>query len=296
MSESILNALVQLFALIGDIHDKTVITLRGKDIVKTFLSRHLNNDLVSIYMRRFEEYLTVYNAENIERDSIKDRKRLSLNAVKILAICQKINEELQQKQKIYVLVQLMDFISLGEEITENELDFLLTVADSFFVPPTEYRDIKSFVMNNYRDIIDSKKVIVINNRKKPEPEEVRHIFNEHLDGDLSFLFIASTNTYILRYHGNEDLYLNGQNIIPGQTYIFDHGSTIRGSGIKTIYYSDVISQISGAAFKYRVSLEASGVSFRFRNSDNGIHDLHFRGEAGELVGIMGGAGWGNQQP
>ena len=292
MSESILNALVQLFALIGDIHDKTVITLRGKDIVKTFLSRHLNNDLISIYMRRFEEYLTAYTAGNIERDSIKDRKRLSLNAVKILAICQKINEELRQKQKIYVLIQLMDFISLGEEITENELDFLLTVADSFFVPPTEYRDIKSFVMNNYRDIIDRKKVIVINNRKKQEPEEVRHIFNEHLDGNLSFLFIASTNTYILRYQGTEDLYLNGQNIMPGQTYIFDHGSTIRGSGIKTIYYSDVISQISGAAFKYRVSLEASGVSFRFRNSDNGIHDLHFRGEAGELVGIMGGSGVG----
>ncbi len=292
MSESILNALVQLFALIGDIHGKTVITLRGKDIVKTFLSRHLNNELVSTYMSRFEEYLTTYNAENIERDSIKDRKRLSLNAVKILAICQKINEELQQKQKIYVLVQLMDFISLGEEITDNELDFLLTVADSFFVPPKEYRDIKSFVMNNYRDINDSKKVIVINNRKEPEQKEIKHIFNEHLGGNLSFLFIASTNTYILRYHGAEDLYLNGQNIIPGQTYIFDRGSTIRGSGIKTIYHSDVVSQISGAAFRYRVSLDASDVSFRFRNSDNGIHDLNFHGEAGDLIGIMGGSGVG----
>ncbi len=292
MSESILNALVQLFALIGDIHGKTVITSRGKDIVKTFLSRHLNNELVSTYMRRFEEYLTTYNAENIERDSIKDRKRLSLNAVKILAICQKINEELQQKQKIYVLVQLMDFISLGEEITDNELDFLLTVADSFFVSPTEYRDIKSFVMNNYRDTIDSKKVIVINNRKEPEQKEIKHIFNEHLGGTLSFLFIASTNTYILRYQGAEDLYLNGQNIIPGQTYIFDRGSTIRGSGITTIYHSDVVSQISGAAFRYRVSLDASDVSFRFHNSDNGIHELNFQGEAGELVGIMGGSGVG----
>ena len=292
MSESILNALVQLFALIGDIHDETVITSQGKEIVKTFLSRHLNNEQVTIYMNRFEEYLTTYNAENIERDSIKDRKRLSLNAVKILAICQKINEELQQKQKIYVLVQLLDFISLGEEITENELDFLSTVADSFFVPRTEYRDIKSFIIDNSGDIIDSKKVIVINNRREAESKEIRHMFNEHLGGNLSFLFIASTNTYILRYQGAEDLYLNGQNIIPGQTYIFDRGSTIRGSGIKTIYYSDVVSQISGSTFGYRVSLDASDVSFRFHNSDNGIHDLNFHGEAGELVGIMGGSGVG----
>ncbi len=54
--------------------------------------------------------------------------------MRILAICEKINEELQQKQKIYVLVQLTDYISQGAEITENELDFLQTVANAFYVP------------------------------------------------------------------------------------------------------------------------------------------------------------------
>ncbi|NLA48445.1 MAG: ATP-binding cassette domain-containing protein, partial [Bacteroidales bacterium] len=292
MSESILNALVQLFALIADIHGETVITSRGKDVVRAFLSRHLNNELVTKYMRKFEEYLMVYNAEDIERDSIRDRKRISLNAVKILTICQKINEELQQKQKIYVLVQLMDFISLGEEITENELDFLATVADSFFIPLAEYSDIKSFVINDARDPDENSRVVVINNRKTQGQKEARHLYNEHLEGELSFLFIASTNTYIFRYSGSEDLYLNGQNIIPDQTYIFDHGSSIRGSGIRTIYYTDISSRIAGASFASRVNLDAEAVSFRFSNSDNGIHDLYFHGESGELVGIMGGSGVG----
>jgi len=292
MSESILNALVQLFALIADIHEETVVTMRGRDVVRAFLARHLNNELVTRYMKKFEEYLTTYNAENIERDSIRDRKRISLNAVRILAICQKINEELQQKQKIYVLVQLMDFISLGEKITENELDFLVTVSDSFFIPQSEYRDIKRFVMDSAGETCDSSKVIVINNKKDNEMAAVRHLFNEHLEGSLSFLFIASTNTYILRYNGSEDLYLNGQNIIPDQTYIFDHGSTIRGSGIKTIYYTDISSQVTGASFTCKVNLDAVGVSFRFSNSDNGIHDLNFHGESGELVGILGGSGVG----
>src|SRR4030042_2848056 len=148
MSETILNALVQPFALINDIHDDTVITNRKKDLVRTFLSRQLNNELVTRYMGIFKEYLDMYNSENIKRDSIRDRKRISLNAVKILGICEKINEELQQKQKIYVLVQLMDYITLDEIITENELDFVSTVADSFFIPAKEYRDIKSFIMIN----------------------------------------------------------------------------------------------------------------------------------------------------
>jgi len=76
--------------MINDIHDDTVITNRKKELVRTFLSRQLNNELVTRYMGIFKEYLDMYNSENIKRDSIKDRKRISLNAVKILGICEKI--------------------------------------------------------------------------------------------------------------------------------------------------------------------------------------------------------------
>jgi len=292
MSETILNALVQLFALINDIHDDTVITNRKKELVRTFLSRQLNNELVTRYMGIFKEYLDMYNSENIKRDSIKDRKRISLNAVKILGICEKINEELQQKQKIYVLVQLMDYITLDEIITENELDFVSTVADSFFIPATEYRDIKTFIMINPLDVRERRKVIYIDNKKHPELKDIKLIHNENLKGNISFLYIASTNTYILRYQGKEDLYLNGQIINSEQTYIFDHGSTIRGPGIKTIYFSEVSSHISEYASEFKVNLDATDVSFRFRNSENGIHNLNFHGESGKLIGILGGSGVG----
>lgn len=137
MSEAILNALVQLFALISDIHDDTIITSRGKDIVRSFLARHLNNELISRYMKLFEEYLGLCNSERIAKGSIQDKKRTSLNAMRILAICEKINEELQQKQKIYVIVQLIDYISLGDKITENELDFLTSVANAFNIPEAD---------------------------------------------------------------------------------------------------------------------------------------------------------------
>ena len=132
MSEAILKALMQLFALIGDIHDDTVITAREKNIVRLFLSRHLNNELIERYMGLFEEYLSQFNKERVIKGSLQDRKRTSLNAMKILSICERINEELHQKQKVYVLVKLVDFISLGSEITENELDFLQEKRKQFF--------------------------------------------------------------------------------------------------------------------------------------------------------------------
>lgn len=292
MSETVLNALVQLFALISDIHEETIITSREKNIVRTFLSRHLNNDLAERYMKLFEDYLGIYNSESITKDIIKARKHVSLNAMRILEICERINEELRQNQKIYVLIQLLDFISLGEEITENEIDFLQTVADAFNIPAAEYQNIKCFIMSDVHDVKEKNKLLIMDGTKQSEKTEIKHMLNENLKGSVSFLNIASTNTYIMRYAGGEDLYLNGQNISPGQTYIFDRGSSIRGAGIRTVYYSGISSRISETSYKCRISLDANDVSFRFGNSDNGIHDLNFHGECGELIGILGGSGVG----
>ena len=91
---------------------------------------------------------------------------------------------------------------------------------------------------------------------------------------------------------HRDLYLNGQNISSGQTYIFDRGSVLRGAGIDTLFYSGIVSLISEAAFDTRITLDANDVSFKFRNSENGIHNLNLHEESGKLVGILGGSGVG----
>ena len=69
----------------------------------------------------------------------------ALTAVRILGICEKINEELEQKQKIYVIIQLIEYIAYGIEIREKELDFLQTVASAFNIPEDEYQNILNFV-------------------------------------------------------------------------------------------------------------------------------------------------------
>ena len=93
------SVLIQLFALIGDVHDISQNNSRERDIVRLFLSRQLNNELVKRYMEMFDEYLIQFNTGKIDRGSIKDRKRTSLTAVRILGICEKINEELDQRQR-----------------------------------------------------------------------------------------------------------------------------------------------------------------------------------------------------
>jgi len=199
MIEPILKALIQLFALIGDVYDISEISSRERDIVKLFLSRQLNNELVKKYMEMFDEYLVQYNSEKIDRGSIKDKKRTSLTAVKILGICEKINEELQQKQKLYVLVQLMDFILFGGEITDKELEFIETLSTALNIPQHEFRNIKSFILNSVSEIPDKSCLMIIDNNDDYENVGVKHLYRENFKNTIFLLHIESTNTYILKY-------------------------------------------------------------------------------------------------
>lgn len=291
MSESILNALVRLFALIGDIHDDSLVTGREKEVVRSFLSRILNNELVTRYMKMFEEYLAVYNTKTIIKDSVEDRKRTTLNSVRVLAICEEINQELRQEQKVYVIVQLIEYIALGQEISANELEFLRTVSSAFYIEQKDYKNIENFIMKGISDIPEKKRVLVIDN-KIQSVQEIKHRYCEFIKGDLSFLHIQSTDTFIFKYSGDQDIYLNGLNITSGQIYIFDRGSSLRGPGIRTIYYTEVAGIITGTQNDLGIKIKAIDVTFRFSNSDNGIQGLSFVEESGSLVGIMGGSGVG----
>jgi ABC-type multidrug transport system fused ATPase/permease subunit len=212
--------------------------------------------------------------------------------MRILAICEKINEELQQKQKIYVMVQMMDFISFSAEITEKELDFLETVATAFNIHTTEYEDLKGFILETASAAIRKDRLMVVDNNNEFDRKGIKYLFNENLKGRIVLLRIVSTNTFIMRYTGKQDLFLNGQNIFPGQTYVFDHGSSIRGPLINAIYYNDISGVFTEEAFKLKISIDARDISLRFKDSENGLQKLSIHEESGKLVGILGGSGVG----
>lgn len=292
MSEAILKALMQLFALIVDIDAIEEISEKERTIIRSFLSRQLNNELVERYMKMFDEYLVQYHQHTIAKDSIRDRKRTALTAVRILGICEQINEELEQRQKIYVIIQLIEYIAYGIEVREKELDFLQTVASAFNIHEQEYQNILHFVAFSLEQIPQKENVLLINSEQLPVLEEVNHLCNKNLQGEISFLNITSVNTFVLRYHGREDLFLNGQNILPGFTFTFEHGSSIRGQSIYPIYYSDVAGIFSKFSISSKLNFIARDVVFKFKNSENGLQEFNMEEEAGRLVGIMGGSGVG----
>ena len=102
MSEKILKALMQLFAIIARPDSSRS---ERQTVVESFLVRQLNQEIAQEYLKVFDEYYTLYQEK--QSDSSKRIRRISSSSVRVLKICTAINEELAQPQKIIVLIQLL---------------------------------------------------------------------------------------------------------------------------------------------------------------------------------------------
>lgn len=287
MSERILKALMQLFALVSNVDD---VSNRSRVIVQLFLKQQLNQELVDEYLELYDEFLEVHHKISKRKEGV--RKRTSLNSVKILRICTQINEELTQRQKVVVLIRIIEYIHSNNNITEQEIEFVETVADTFNIERKEFDRCMAFVKCTADTIPDSSQILIVDNKEVKQDAKNKHIHSEGLVGELAILNISSVNMFVLRYFGKEELYLNGQLVSTNQSSIFTQGSSIRSSKVAPIYYSDVISRFLASESKERVIYEVKGIDYQFKGGKYGLQKLNFTEESGRLIGIMGGSGAG----
>jgi len=288
MSEKILNALMQLFAIISRPESKLS---DRRTVVESFLIRQLNRELAPKYLKVFDDYYSEHQEKQKEKDKIT--RRISSISVRVLKICTDVNEELTQQQKVIVLFQLLEFVkSDGNEVSHQEMEFINTVASIFNFPVDEYDDIKQFVLTNFDHFPESEQVLLIDNRKDFQHPKVKHSLVEGMDGQIRILYLPSSNIYLLRYVGEKEMYLNGQLLQHDKVHVFTTGSSIRNPQIKPIYYSDVVSSFHRDLMKEKILFEADRIEYHFSGGKIGLHEMSFAEESGRLVGIMGASGAG----
>jgi ABC-type multidrug transport system ATPase subunit/uncharacterized tellurite resistance protein B-like protein len=278
---------MQMFSIIAKVDG---INNTGRQIVESFLKQQLSAEQVATYLKIFDEYLESSQAASKKKEGAA--KRTSLNSVKVLKICTQINQELEQTQKVIVLVRLLEFIYSSNEISEQENEFVLTVADTFNIPHEEFLALKSFIEDKQEIIPNSQNILVINNSENGYNNLCKHIFCETLSNDVRVIQIQSVGMYVLRIYGNTELQLNGQIISKERVHIFTPGSSIRNSKIKPIYYSDVIGRFLSDESQLKITFEAKHLEYKFKGGKLGLRDVNINEESGKLIGIMGGSGAG----
>lgn len=291
MNESILRALMRLFAIVSDIN-KDGRTDNKRSIVIDYLQQQYSKEVVQKYINFFDEQVKFFHQLNIDplvSDPI-DREKNAQS--RIIELCSQINEELEHSQKIIVLVYLLDFIRSGENLTKHEISLVKTAASFLKINDEEYREIRLFIFEEFAKLTKKDWLLVIQPPDTTPATGIKQLIIEKLEGYIMVLHIPSSDSYIFRYFGNMKLVLNGHRISSGKTYIWSVGSVIRNPKIGSVYFSWVRGKFIQASTDIKFVFTATDIEFNYFNSRNGVKRFNLTEESGRLVGIIGGSGSG----
>lgn len=291
MSENILKALIQLFAIIARVDPtQKEDVLNGRQIVESFLKERLPKKLHAKYMDLFEQYLEKY--QKISAIKNGKHKRTSVNSVKVLRICTQINEELTQRQKTIVLIRLIEFVHTHEAVNDLEKEFIQTVASTFNFEMDEFHLACDFIAEREAELFTSQNVLYITDQTDSSAIFGKHFIARGITGWIRVLRLPSVNMHFIKYKGEGSYNISGQIIYNDRFYILNQGASIRGSKIKPIYYSDIIGTFLKDDTREKITFRTSDLEYRFKRGNTGLHRVNLKEESGRLVGIMGASGSG----
>lgn len=284
MSEEILKALMQLFAIVAKQDNEH--TDIERQYVENFLIKQVHPKDVDTYLKLFDEKLV----EDRPKSSEKTNSKLTsvTDSVRILKICKRINKTLDHRQKIISTIRLLEMVS-ASELGKQRMGIIHTIAEVFNIDLKEYEQMIKIIFGTNQNYSDEPNYIWIDQN---ESETNNHIQVKGLDSKIVFLKINSANLIIVLYDGNHELMLNGLPLTPKQAAIFNPGSTLKLPTGKPIYFTDIFERYNRDSQHQRISFEAKQISYYFPNSKFGIQPLDIIEQQNSLIGIMGASGSG----
>ena len=296
MSEEILKALTQLFAIITK--QDGGVTEAERDFVISFFKQELDHESVQEYVGLYDKFAGYKKEEEKTEEEKKEDKKEKLTSVKdsvrTLGICKKINKTLTQKQKVVVLIKLLELVGSEKNFTPQRMEIIDTVSTVFNIEKEEYKLIEGLIVKEHSEEFDDPNVMLVNSEpveETPKEEGTKHVQTE-VHGNLIFIKILSVDMYFVRYLGPDEIVLNGFIMAAGRVYLFSHGSTVKTPVGAALYYSDLVSNFNAEGSQTKLSFHAKIDEFRFPNGALGLRDVEISEGPGKLIGIMGASGAG----
>ncbi|MCH8318088.1 MAG: ATP-binding cassette domain-containing protein, partial [Bacteroidetes bacterium] len=285
MSEEILKALMQLFAIITK--QGAGSTERERQYVQGFLTQQISQASVVDYLELYDGF------SNSGKKTVKKRTSV-LDSARTMGICHKINKTLTQKQKVVVLIRLLELVKSDGKHSRLRMQIIDTVSDVFKITSDEHKTIESFVLKKRLVSIKGNNILLVNNKSNGQAssDDMGHIQSKYLNGVMGILNVKSVNMYFVKYLGIDDIHLNGFAIKAEQVYLFAYGSIIKLQKGDPIFYSDVISYFLSEDKISPLSFNAKNISYSFPSGETGLVNVNLSEGTGKLVGIMGASGAG----
>jgi ABC transport system ATP-binding/permease protein len=286
MKESVLKSIMRLFAIVSQVHSINELGI-ARRVVEAYLKLFIRPDHVRQYLIMYD----FYHNNMRERENKTGEKQISLFSVKAMIICEKANEFLTKKQKVFILTHILEIISATGYKENEDIDFIKTIARALKIEEQLFSDCLSFVFDNYSNIQHQNNILFVSN--KPPNRKCRHVYKEFLKGQVVFLYVETINICLFKHVGKDDqLYFNDKNILLNETYTFEKGAVIKSPLLGIIYFKDIIKAFLHDDQMEQVIFAAKNASYNFPDGEVGIESFSLNEEAGQLIGIMGGSGVG----
>lgn len=291
MSEQLLDALMQLFALLTKF-DREDRTGRAHAYIKDYLERQYNTELADKYLNLFDQYLHAFHGADFLQADIAGHRKKMVNLKRITYICNKLNLEMEKGPKVMLFVQMLEFLQKEDRVSSAENMMIDVLANHLKIDADDYANLKPFVLDDPMMVKDLKQLLIVSGDKSKQKQAFNHIYNEKQQVVVWMLHIKSTSSFIFKYAGRRNLYLNGYNIQQNKLYVFAPGSVIKTSLMPPLYYGKVMELFIERRDKSSIVFMAVDVEHKFNPKLIGVHKFSLVARGGQFIGIVGGSGTG----
>ncbi len=294
MNEYLLKAIIRLFAIVA----KANLTEESRERIKFIIYRQASNEDAEEYLKIFDDFTAVQS----RNQSNPPAKRLGEMEVEteefveewanIILICKRINLESSLFQKVIVILRVIELSHIDGDLSERQDNFIYYIGQTLHIKAKLVEQLKQFVFGTEICDLSNKNILIIDDGTQGKYSNCKHIKRPNLTGFLAVLYVPEIESYIIKYVGISHIFLNGTPMKSRFTYIFPTGSNIRGNKLKTIYYSNVVSQFKSTQDLNHIKLTANDLWVTFKQGRIGLRNIYLNEESGKLIGIMGASGAG----
>ncbi len=292
MNEYLLKAIIRLFAIVakGSVNDEC------RERIKFIVSRQASRELAAEYLKIFDDFT---REEAKPSSKIPQYANIDMETeefveewANIMLICKRINLESSLFQKIVVILRVIELSHVRGMLSERQENLVYYISQTLNIDNNVLKQIKRFVTGDTIDDLLNENVLIADAGNHSDYGKSKHIIRPNISGYLVVLYLPEIENYIVRYVGEMSYFLNGAALKSGYNYIFPAGSNIRGSKLKPIYYSNVVSQFKVMQDVNNIRLTADNIWVTFKQGRIGLRNIYVNETSGNLIGIMGASGSG----
>ncbi len=280
MSEQLLKAILRLFALVAK---EDEVTDQERDQIRIFLEGHVSYASVDSYLRMFDSFIGNLAPKTGD---------ITTEVSNVDELCQQVNSDLTQKQKIVIVLEILNIIQADGSISDRENELVDTIGKNFKITAKELAAIKTFVLGQQATQLDHSQILIIDSSPAQTFSASQHISRNHLNGFIAVLYVEQAEFYFIKYLGGSDVYLNGVPVKSGRITVLAVGSMLRWEKDEPVYYGDILNRFKKFGQFPRLSFEGKNISFKFKNGRLGLRSVSLSEESGNLIALMGGSGAG----